>query len=248
MLQDEKIVIIVLDMNYTDAHCHVISDTPCPDMLVGRICNATNQSEWDKIINSADDRNFGCIGIHPWNIESVSADWESEMCDVLAQSPTLMVGEIGMDKYHPNIDIQEEIFVRQIQIASEFNRPAHIHCVGAWDKILHIFKELHKSMPPLVVVHAFAGAPDIITRIAEQYNIYFSYSMPEDTKAITRISNTPIARLLIESDAHDNDTEVQTIENTMDAISGILGMEHEAIVEQIYQNFQRVISYVRPIE
>lgn len=248
MLQDEQIIIIVFGMNYTDAHCHIMSDAPCPDVLVGRICNAINQSEWDQIINVADDRNFACIGIHPWNIESVSTDWESEMRDVLAQNPTLMVGEIGMDKYHPNIDIQEEIFTRQIQIAAEFNRPIHVHCVGAWDKILHIFKGLHKSMPPLVVVHAFAGDADIIAKIAEQYNVYFSYSVPTDAKAIFRISNTPTNRLLVESDAHDNDTEIQIIKDASTTIANILDIEHDAFIEQIYQNFQKVTSYVRPIE
>ena len=248
-MQGNKFFTIVIDiMNYTDAHCHIITDAPCPDILMGRICNATNQSEWDKISAISDDKQFACIGIHPWNIESITPDWQSDLYGRLKQNPLLMVGEIGIDKYHDNITAQEEIFITQLKIASELNRPVHLHCVGAWDKILHIFKVLHKSMPPIIVAHAFNGDPSIIKQLAEQYNVYFSYSVPQDSKATTRITETPVSRLLVESDAYDNDGETEAIELATDAIAHILGQEIDAVTEQIYQNFQKVISYVRPID
>lgn len=249
MLQDEKIITIVsYIMKYTDAHCHITPNAPCPDVLAGRICNATNQSEWNQIITSTDDKNFACIGIHPWNIESVPPDWAAEMRAKLAQNPMLMIGEIGLDKYHPNMATQEQMFVTQLQIASEFNRPIHLHCVGAWDKILHIFKELHTAMPPLVVAHAFNGDVGIISQLADKYNTYFSYHTPTDAKAIGRITATPMTRLLAESDAYDNDTEIQVISDTFNVLAEILGQELDAVTEQIYQNFQKVISYARPID
>ena len=74
------------------------------------------------------------------------------------------------------------------------------------------------------------------------YNAYFSVNRA------TNIPWIPADRLLIESDAYDNDTEIQIIEDASNAIANILGIEHDAFIEQIYQNFQRVISYVRPIE
>ena len=235
-------------MNYTDAHCHIITDAPCPDILMGRICNATNQSEWDKISTISDDKQFACIGVHPWNAENVTPDWQSDLYNRLAQNPLLMVGEIGIDKYHDNITAQEEIFIAQLKIASELNRPVHLHCVGAWDKILHIFKVLHKSMPPTIVAHSFNGDPGIIGQLANQYNVYFSYSVPKDAKATARITETPVSRLLVESDAYDTNSEIETIELATNTIAHILGQEVDAVTEQIYQNFQKVISYVRPID
>ncbi len=235
-------------INYTDAHCHVMSASPCPDALAGRICNATAQDEWAKISETVNDKNFACIGIHPWNIESIAPDWESELYDMLVRNPILMVGETGMDKYHPNIETQEKIFISQMQIASKLRRPVHLHCVGAWDKILHIFKELYQNMPPVIVAHAFNGDESIITQLAEKYNVYFSYSTPNDARTIARITHTPTQRLLIESDAHDEQTEIQTIEDASNTIAKILGQDDDLFVEQIYQNFQRVISYVRPID
>ena len=235
-------------MKYTDAHCHIISQSECPEILAGRICNSTTVADWDKISDIHDDKNFNCIGIHPWNIESVPPDWATKMRKKLAQNQTLMIGEIGLDKYHPNLPEQEQIFITQLQIASEFNRPIHLHCVGAWDKILHIFKELRTTMPPIVVAHGFNGDVGIISQIADKYNTYFSYHTPTDAKAIGRIIATPTTRLLAESDAHDNDTEVQIISDTVNILAGILGQEYDCINEQIFHNFQKVISYVRPID
>ena len=249
MLQDEKFITIVIEiMNYTDAHCHIITNAPCPDILMGRICNATTQSEWDKISTISDDKQFACIGVHPWYIASITPDWQSDLYNRLKQNPLLMVGEIGIDKYHDNISAQEEIFITQLKIASELNRPVHLHCVGAWDKILHIFKVLHKSMPPIIVAHAFNGDTGIIQQLADQYNVYFSYSTPQDAKAATRIAETPTSRLLTESDAYDNESEIESIELASNAIANIFGQEIDAITTQIYQNFQKVISYVRPID
>lgn len=248
MLQDKKIKSIVYIMiNYTDAHCHIIS-APCPDTLVGRICDATQQPEWDKIQTILDDRTFACIGVHPWHIKTVTQNWDSELRDMLIQNPRLMVGEIGMDKYHDNMTAQEQIFITQLKIAAQLRRPVHVHCVGAFDKILHIFKELNNSLPPLVVIHAFNGDTDIIQQLADKYNVYFSYGAPQDAKAESRILNTPQERLLVESDAFDNDTAIQKIEETTNTLATIFGQEPNEFSEQIYQNFQRVISYVRPID
>lgn len=217
-------------------------------MLAGQIRNATKQSEWDKISTVSDDKQFACIGIHPWHIASATPDWQSDLYNRLKQNPLLMVGEIGIDKYHDNIINQEEIFIAQLKIAFELNRPVHLHCVGAWDKILHIFKMLNKSMPPIIVAHSFNGNPSIIQQLANQYNLYFSYSVPQDAKTTARIIETPISRLLVESDAYDTESEMESIEMATNAIANILGQEIDIITEHIYQNFQKVTSYVRPID
>ncbi len=234
-------------MKYTDAHCHILTSTLIPTECLGIISCATNMSEWDKMIGEPSDTIFTCIGIHPWNINNLPRGWEQDMYDLLKQNQHIMVGEIGLDKYHPDMENQETIFIQQMQIAEQINRPIHIHCVGAWDKILHIFRT--NKMPPLVVAHAFNGPIDIIQKLAQDYNMYFSYSVPhDDGKSIERIAATPLGRLLVESDAYDVQTAQGTVQQTLEKFSTILGLSPDEISEQIYQNFQKVISYVRPID
>ena len=234
-------------MKYTDAHCHILPSAPIPNECCGMISCATNISEWEKMIGEPSDTIFTCIGIHPWNISNLPQEWDQDMYDLLKQNQHIMVGEIGLDKYHPDTENQEIIFIQQMKIAEQLNRPIHIHCVGAWDKILHLFKV--NKMPPLVVAHAFNGPIDIIPKLAQEYNMYFSYSgAHDDAKSTERITATPLERLLVESDAYDTQTAQDTIQQTLEKFSTILGPSPDEISKQIYQNFQKVISYVRPID
>lgn len=234
-------------MIYTDAHCHIVA--PAQD-IAGRIYNSAWPDDWKYAVSvsDADDGvNFATIGIHPWHIARASAEFDSEMRDILSNHPNIMVGEIGLDKFHPDMDRQIEIFTIQLKIAAEFRRPVHLHCVGAWDKILHIFRVHAGAMPPAIVAHGFSGAPDLILQLAEKYNMYFSYSAPNNDNAATRIKQTPKNRILVESDAFDANPEVEILDSTIHAIAGLCGRDPDELSEQINDNFNGVLSYVRPI-
>lgn len=235
---------MIYNMKYTDAHCHIL--TPPHNEVVCCICNATNENDWNKVINNSNSENvFACIGIHPWHINNIRPGWESRLYETLAQNPTVMVGEIGIDKHKPNIEAQTQIFTTQLEIAANLKRPLHLHCVGAWDKILHIFKAMGNNMPPTILAHKFNDSPQIIEQIADKYNVYFSYST-ESAPAIIRA--TPTTRILIESDTFDAENQIQNITTTTDHIAEITQFDPNEISEQIYENFQRMVSYVRPIE
>ena len=225
-------------------------DAQSPDIAC-RIYNATRPTDWTVAIDIAerdDDRNFAAIGIHPWYVADAYADFATEMANILATHPNIMVGEIGLDKFHPDMPRQIEIFTRQLEIAHKFNRPICMHCVGAWDKILHIFHEHERAMPPAVLTHAFAGDAGQIQMMADRYNMYFSYATPHDGgKDTERISTTPTGRILTETDTFDSMTELDELDSIVHIIANLHGIDADEMSEQIYQNIQRIISYVRPI-
>lgn len=237
-------------MIYTDAHCHIDSPKSIPNEILGRIYNATHESDWNTAISISendDDTNFAAIGIHPWYIANISDDWATRMTDILVSHPNLMVGEIGLDKLKPHLPRQIEIFTIQLEIAARTRRPVHIHCVGAWDKILHVFKTHEKSLPPVIIAHAYSGHENQIEYLATHYNMYFSYSEKSGENANVRISTTPMDRILTESDAFNSDEEIRALDEITHTIAYIHDIDITAASEQINQNLQRVISYVRPI-
>ena len=236
-------------MIYTDTHCHIDSKTNTPEIL-GRIYNATCESDWDTAISISendDDMNFAAIGIHPWKISTASQDWMTEMNNILAAHPNLMVGEIGLDKFKPDMPRQIEIFTTQLEIAARTRRPVQIHCVGAWDKILHILKVHEKSLPPAIIAHAYSGNENQIEYLATRYNMYFSYSGQSNENANSRIAATPMPRILTESDSFTPEEEIHTLDEIINIIAYTHGIDTNAASDQINQNFQRIISYVRPI-
>ena len=230
---------------YIDIHCH-IKDISSKDTeqylssgIVGAICNATAEDEWAQIISASElPNNFfsGAIGIHPWNIQETKPNWEERLIQRLQENAKLMVGEIGLDKTKDNFDSQIEYFISQLRIAHILSRGAHIHCVGAWDKMLYILKGNKKQNPPFIVFHSYTGGAELIKQLQDKYNAYFSYS-PRTIKNISKkayesVLMTPADRLLLESDS-DKITDVIQIATQ---ICEIKKEDKEKLIDTIYKN------------
>ena len=237
-------------MIYTDAHCHLAPGAQNPEIAC-RIYNSARAADWAVAVDISerdDDKNFATVGIHPWHITDADAEFESKMMDILSAHPNMMVGEIGLDKYHPDMPRQIEIFNKQLEIATSFRRPIHLHCVGAWDKILHIFRERGTKMPPAVVAHGFNGDAGQIQMLADKYNMYFSYPAPREGGAdMARITATPQNKILVETDTFDPNDEIEKLDAAIGRVAAAQQSDIDEMAEKIYQNLQGVISYVRPI-
>ena len=150
-------------MKIIDAHSHI--DYITHDVqtgVVGTICCATNESQWKNLIDlwTKDKNIYSAFGIHPWFINTIQNGFEKRLYELLKLNEKFMVGEIGVDKYKPDMESQIDIFVKQLNVAVELNRTVFLHCVGAWDKILHILKQYKKT--PRIVAHDFNGGPEIL--------------------------------------------------------------------------------------
>jgi len=235
------------NMIYTDAHCHLLENIrPYNAEQIFRIATAVTEKDWATLIKNANNTDFFvCIGIHPWYLDDLSNDWLKNMEKILSTNPKIMVGETGIDKNTPNLPKQQEFLLRHIEIAHKFNRPLHLHCVGAWDKALHIFKTLGKKMPPIIVAHSFNGTPEQVETLCRYNNIFFSYSgrqlLHPTTKIIANIESTPNDKILVESDTNNANEEIGILRIAIDGIAKIKNTDTETIAHQTYTNFQKVV-------
>ena len=110
-------------MKIIDAHSHIdyITHNIQTD-VAGTICCATKESEWKILIeNIGTDKNlYGAFGVHPWFVDTVQDGFDTRLHDLLLSNDSLMVGEIGLDKYKPDMDKQIEVFSNQFDIAVKF--------------------------------------------------------------------------------------------------------------------------------
>ena len=219
-------------MKIIDAHSHLgyISYKAQPD-IVGTVCCATNEADWNVLLNMNDRNVYGAFGIHPWFLENINDGFDVRLSKILEQNKSAMVGEIGLDKYKPNMDNQIEVFIKQLEIAIKHKRPVFIHCVGAWDKIFQILKRYKKSELPIMVAHAFNGSIEIVEKLIAGYNIMFSFN-----RADKIIKNIPDDRILVETDAKSN----VVLSDIVDKIADIKNNENMADI--IYQNTMRVLN------
>ena len=141
---------------YIDAHCHLQhSENPCDVMInaqsygiVGAICNSATSNDWDDILalHKKCKNIYACIGVHPWEINNIKFDWHSSLHNILQNNPDVMIGECGLDKNYPDMQQQEQFFIAHLDAGHKYGRTVHIHCVGAWDRIMHILKSCGKNL------------------------------------------------------------------------------------------------------
>ncbi len=226
-------------MNYVNAHCHLCSGELPHDVAVA-ITNSTRVSDWPNVVQlSGQGGIYGAIGIHPWYISDLPGDFMVRMRKLLMAYPNLMVGEIGLDKNYPDMSTQLDIFRTQLEIARDLGRVAHIHCVGAWDKLLMV---LGVAMPPAIVLHGAAMSPEMM-RALSRFNTYFSFGRavcnPAQIRARGALRAAPKNRILSESDS-DVPTDVIGVVQTM---SEILACPLAEIKNTIYNNTMDLLKH-----
>ncbi|MFA5791928.1 MAG: TatD family hydrolase [Candidatus Paceibacterota bacterium] len=80
--------------------------------------------------------------------------------ELLQDKKVVAIGECGLDYYHSEGDLiekQKKVFIEQIELANEFNKPLMLHIRDAYADALKILKEYAKVKG---VVHFFSGTPE----------------------------------------------------------------------------------------
>lgn len=226
-------------MKIIDAHTHIDYITPVFQKdVVGAVCCATQESDWSKILNlmKVDNRIYGAFGIHPWFVEDVNDDFDKNLKQLLQSDSNYMVGEIGVDKYKPDIKKQWDVFIKQFELAIILKRIVCLHCVGAWDKILHTLKKYNKENLPPIIVHGFNENEQIMTQLLQYKNVFVSLNKNSVYGKNCRIEQIPQKNILIETDGKPD----AILSELIDVIAK--RKNESNLPEIIYNNMQRVLN------
>lgn len=142
-------------------------------------------------------------GLHPWYLEKDNEAFHlSQLKSALQKRNVIAVGECGMDKVcNTDYQLQEYYFSRQIELANESGKPLIIHCVRAFDEILHLLKQEKISVP--VIFHGYHKSYELAERIVRQgYFLSFGKQLEEATTAKV-FASIPLNHLFLETDAAD---------------------------------------------
>ena len=140
-----------------------------------------------------------CFGLHPWFAGQGQNNWMDALERYLQQTPSC-AGEIGLDgACAVNMKIQEEVFIRQLKLAKQLDRPAVIHCVKAWGRLLEILKNIRLKV---FMLHSYGGSPELVLELAKLGG-YFSFGGEISTreKLKTALKTAPKDRILFETES-----------------------------------------------
>ena len=161
---------------------------------------------------------YAIVGIHPHNADKLENDWDTKLLRIAKSSKKVVgIGEIGLDYFSHDgnaiiePDLQKKVFIRQIEIANELKIPLQIHNRLAGSDILEILIN-HKSLiinQPPGMFHCMSGNLDFLKKVINlgfyigfDGNItYEGIAKGENTTLTDLVSNTPIDRVLTETDS-----------------------------------------------
>lgn len=165
-------------------------------------CNGSFPGDWEAVAALSAGRPgiVPFFGVHPWFVEKAGPGWLETLEGFLAKTPS-GVGETGLDRAKgADPSRQEEIFRRHLRLAVKLGRPASVHCVRAWGRLLEIMKE---EKPPVFMLHAYGGSADLVPELAA-LGAYFSFGGDLADEGRSRLNKAlktvPPDRLLFETD------------------------------------------------
>ena len=124
----------------------------------------------DKVMEIAlkNENLYAMIGIFPSEVKTYTPKVEEKLRN-LAKNPKIKaVGEIGLDYYWDKsfVDLQKEVFVKQIKLANELNLPIVVHDREAHKDSFDLLKEYNKGSN--VLFHCFSGSVEFMQECVKQ--------------------------------------------------------------------------------
>ncbi len=176
----------------------------------GCVVNATRESDWDAV--GALARDFSgfvrpAYGIHPWFADTAESGWEGRLRKRLEEDETATVGEVGVDGWveSPSMEVQEDVFVKQAEIAADLGRVMTVHCLKAWEELFAAMDRATR-WPEKFLMHSFGGSIEIAERLMKSHDgVMFSFSgyflHERKRKVLEVFRQLPRDRILLETDA-----------------------------------------------
>ena len=150
---------------------------------------------------------FATVGIHPNNIMEAAPNAWDEVLALVKRERVVGIGETGLDRHWDNtpFPVQEEYFVRHLELARLHNLPVVIHCREAEVDVLRLLRAQFDQHGPIRgVMHSFVGDA-AMAETCRAMGLYLSFAGMLTYKNATALRETaakqPLDRLLVETDS-----------------------------------------------
>ncbi|MGV3661622.1 MAG: TatD family hydrolase [Prosthecobacter sp.] len=210
---------IALPMLY-DAHNHLQDERLAPwreeiiatmpqTGLAEMIVNGSCEEDWPQVAELARRHSWirPAFGLHPWYVKERTSAWLDTLRSHLEAWPKAVLGEIGLDRWieNPDIEAQLDCFRAQMALAVELDRPATLHCLRAFG----LLEETLRAIPlPRrgFLLHSYGGPAEMVPsfiKLGAYFSISPYFAHPRKAAQLETFAQIPLDRLLTETDAPD---------------------------------------------
>ena len=197
-------------------------------------------------------------GIHPHEANLADENALNKLDGLVAEPEVVAVGEIGLDYFydHSPREVQQRVFIEQMNIAASHKLPILIHCrasadsTNAWDDALALLNAHWRATGLGGVLHCFAGeyghaqqAMEMNFLISFAGNITFPKAQPIRGVA----AKLPADRMLIETDSpflapvpnRGKRNEPAMVQRVAEQLAEVRGSDYETMALTTTENFYR---------
>lgn len=246
---------------YIDVHCHL--DFPDLFERISQVIQNAKKSEIGIIITNGIDRKSNrislnladkypevnaALGIYPIDKKDKynDKDFHDELNFIKINNDKIIaLGEIGLDyKNCDDKELQKKVFIAQLNLATQLNKPVIIHSRNAEADVIDILQQ--QSMDK-VILHCFGGKKRLVEKAL---NLGYSFSITtnvvrsEHMQQIARI--VPLNQLFAETDSpflspfKDKTNEPSFVLASYKKIAEIKALTLEEVRNNIFMNYQNL--------
>lgn len=198
---------------------------------------------------------YATVGVHPHDASKATAEIYRHLAERLKHPKVVALGEIGLDYHydHSPRDVQREVFLEQMRIASDARKPIVIHTREAWEDTLALLDEHWKPTGLGGIMHCFSGSPREAERcIALGFHLSFGgiITFPKSAEVQEAARKAPANRILIETDApylapvphRGKRNEPAFVAETARKLAQLRGVTPEEIAQLTTANFKTLMG------
>jgi TatD DNase family protein len=237
---------------YLDIHCHY------DHLKFSEIKNVLEKKEIVSVVNSTNIEDYRkyqelkkeiipniyyAYGLYPDNVLKKSwIDIENDLNEINFKD-AIAIGEIGLDlKITPDLEkirLQEKLFEKQLEIATEIKKPVIVHTRGATKETLDVLK----SWPNVqVILHWFSGSKEEIEEaLSRGYFLTERFARPK----IENIENH-LDQIFIETDTpvwqNGKETTIESIKESYSVFCKKNNLVLEDVKEKMIKNFNKLFN------
>ena len=208
---------------------------------------------------------WASVGLHPHEARLGDRDAYEKMARLARHPRVIAWGEIGLDYFydHSPRDVQQRVFVEQLQLAAAAKKPIIIHCrpsdksENAWDDLLRLLRQHWTSTGLGGILHCFTGQPEH-ARAALDIGFMISFAgnitYPKAQNIRDAAARVPPNRFFIETDSpylapvphRGQRNEPAFVVEVAAKIAELRGTSQEEIASLAAENFFRFFGLFRP--
>lgn len=211
------------------------------------------------------DSIYATVGIHPHEARLAKDSDFAELGQLARNSRVIAWGEIGLDYYydHSPRDVQQSVFIRQMELARGAKLPIVIHCRpsdnsdNAWQDCLTLIEQHWRPSGLGGVLHCFTGIwPHAKRALDMGFMISFAgnVTFPKAQQIRDSAMQVPLDRMLIETDSpflapvphRGKRNEPAFVKEVARQIGELRRTSTEEIGGQTTENFFRFFSVSKP--